>query len=309
MDRHELEEVLADARLYVGSGDPNAAHAALDMLSESTAALASDPVLANDALTLIDLCVERFLQTGSRAQADLALDAFFHLAAHLEPDIAAIEPARLANYRSALLASGVSAIPAGRLKRHANLQRLFLDALTLDGWVAECGCAAGLSFLQLCSIQAQHAPSWQGERFQVFDSFEGLSKPGPQDLDTSGMEAHSAQRILSLTRSGNMAFSFNSVSSRILGHFPRVELQRGWLPASLVGIAEHRYRFVHVDVDLYEPTLGCFEYFFSRLVPGGIIVTDDYNWPGGRRAVDEFCAARGLTPRLTGTNQAFLVAV
>lgn len=307
MDRSELYELVADARPYVDSGNVDAAHAAIDMLAESSADLARDSVLANEAL-ILDLCAQRFIGAGRRLLADEALDIFFALASRLEPGIGAVDAARLATYREALLASCCSAVPAGRAKRHANLQALFSTASALDGWVAECGCAAGLSFLQLCSIQAQHAPSWQGEQFQVFDSFGGLSDPEAKDLDTSGMEAHNAQRVLGMTRAGNMAFAFETVSNRILARFPRVELHRGWLPASLGGIAEHTYRFVHVDVDLYEKTLGCFEYFYPRLIRGGTIVTDDYNWPGGRRAVDEFCASHGLTPRLTNTNQAYLVA-
>lgn len=309
MDRVELQETIADARLYVASGDADATRAALDMLIESSDSLQGDPRLAERALLVIDLCVERFLHVADREQANQALDAFFVLAARVEPDIAAIDPARLSVYREALLASGASAVPAGRAMRHANLQGLFETVVSLDGWVAECGCATGLSFLQLCSIQAQHRPDWKGDQFQVFDSFEGLSDPKAKDLDTSGMTEHAAQRVLAMTRAGNMAFSLERVSSRVLGRYPAVELHPGWLPKSLAGIVDQRYRFVHVDVDLYEPTLGCFEYFFPRLVAGGVIVTDDYNWPGGRRAVDEFCAARGLTPRLTGTNQAFLVAV
>jgi hypothetical protein len=39
---------------------------------------------------------------------------------------------------------------------------------------------------------------------------------------------------------------------------------------------EKRYRFVHIDVVLYDPTLASLEHFYPRLVPGGIIVVDDH---------------------------------
>ena len=48
-------------------------------------------------------------------------------------------------------------------------------------------------------------------------------------------------------------------------------------------LAETRYRFVHIDVDIYEPTYACLEYFHPRMVEGGLIVIDDYgfpSWPG-----------------------------
>lgn len=303
-----LEEVLADASLYLKSGSADAAFAAVEMIAEAAADLASQAQWAHQALMLVDQSLCRLAEAGDQAVIGRTLNVFFSLAARVDPEVARVEPAQLAIYCKALLASGSSAMPARRVARHASLQMLFSMTRDLDGWVAECGCAAGLSFLQLCFVEKDRRPLWRGEDFQVFDSFEGLSPPVAQDLDVSGMEAKNAQRVLSMTSAGNMAFDRADVSARILGRFPAVEIHAGWLPQSLLDLPERRYRFVHVDVDLYQPTLGCFAHFYPRLVPGGIIVTDDYNWPGGRRAVDEYCASQGLTPRLTSTNQAYLVA-
>jgi hypothetical protein len=50
-----------------------------------------------------------------------------------------------------------------------------------------------------------------------------------------------------------------------------------------------------VDVDLYEATLGSLDFFYPRLVPGGMLVCDDYGFttcPGATRAVDEFMSGR-----------------
>lgn len=51
--------------------------------------------------------------------------------------------------------------------------------------------------------------------------------------------------------------------------------------------------FAHVDVDLYAPRLASFEYFYDRMVPGGLLVCDDYGFgpcQGANQAVDEFMA-------------------
>ena len=48
---------------------------------------------------------------------------------------------------------------------------------------------------------------------------------------------------------------------------------------------------MHIDVSLYEPTLKSLEFFFPRLVDGGIIICDDYNSQqlnGVKKAWDEF---------------------
>ncbi len=57
------------------------------------------------------------------------------------------------------------------------------------------------------------------------------------------------------------------------------------------------WSFVHVDVDLYEPTLACLEYFVPRLAPGGVIINDDYgsqSFPGAGRAWDLYFEDFGL---------------
>jgi O-methyltransferase len=49
--------------------------------------------------------------------------------------------------------------------------------------------------------------------------------------------------------------------------------------------------FAHVDCDWYEPVTLFLKYVAPRLSPGGIIILDDYNdWPGCKKASDEFCA-------------------
>jgi hypothetical protein len=58
-------------------------------------------------------------------------------------------------------------------------------------------------------------------------------------------------------------------------------------------VKDKRFSFVHVDVDLYQPTLDSMEFFCPRLNNGGILLCDDYVsslCPGAIRAIDEFLA-------------------
>ena len=45
-----------------------------------------------------------------------------------------------------------------------------------------------------------------------------------------------------------------------------------------------------MDADLYNPTKAGLEFFYPRLVPGGVIIVHDYNpdWPGIMKAVNDF---------------------
>lgn len=61
-----------------------------------------------------------------------------------------------------------------------------------------------------------------------------------------------------------------------LAPLPSVTLHAGDVLETLRHHAPPRLRLVHIDTDLYEPTLACLNYFAERTSPGGVIVVDDY---------------------------------
>jgi hypothetical protein len=42
-------------------------------------------------------------------------------------------------------------------------------------------------------------------------------------------------------------------------------------------------------------------------MPGGTIVSDDFIWPGARKAIEEFCERNRLRLKTTPFDQAYLV--
>ncbi len=77
-----------------------------------------------------------------------------------------------------------------------------------------------------------------------------------------------------------------------------VHLHKGAIPASFPeSLLSTQFAFVHIDMDLYAPTIAALELFYGRTTKGGIILVHDYNaWPGPRRAVDEFFSTKPETP-------------
>jgi hypothetical protein len=50
-----------------------------------------------------------------------------------------------------------------------------------------------------------------------------------------------------------------------------------------------RFSFVHTDVPPYAVTRGALEFFYPRLLPGGIIISHDFaTCRGPREAMEEF---------------------
>ena len=86
-------------------------------------------------------------------------------------------------------------------------------------------------------------------------------------------------------------------------------LYKGWIPARFDEAKDKTFSLVHIDVDLYEPTLASLAFFWPRISAGGMIVCDDYGFescPGARRAMDEFFAERGLSVVHLTTGQGFV---
>lgn len=53
------------------------------------------------------------------------------------------------------------------------------------------------------------------------------------------------------------------------------------------------FAMVHLDCDLYLPTKAALEFFYPKMVRGGLLILHDYDsgcWPGVTLAADEFFA-------------------
>jgi hypothetical protein len=206
-------------------------------------------------------------------------------------------------YGTAISATRSNPLPFRRSQRFRRLVDLLGSTRSVEGDLAECGCYRGLSSHLLCQALAAESPGFDGAGFHVFDSFEGLDRPAPEDAIP---KAHpDRERLESMTRAGAFAASLESVQ-RNLARFPAITFNRGWIPPSFENLPERRYRFVHLDVDLYHPTRHSLAYFHRRMAAGGMIVSDDYGWPGARRAIEEFCAQQALPFTVTEFEQAVI---
>ena len=185
----------------------------------------------------------------------------------------------------------------GPKDRYYVLKELLLSMGTLEADTAECGVYRGLGSWLICHYARQMGSSC---RHHCFDSFEGLSAPTPADVPR--------RDDVRSWHAGDMTASLDEVR-RALRQFDGIEYHPDWIPQCFEAAAEQRFSFVHLDVDLYEPTRDALSFFHPRLVAGGILLCDDDGFltcPGARRAVDEFVAAIGARVVRLPTGQAYL---
>lgn len=149
----------------------------------------------------------------------------------------------------------------------------------LPGHTAECGVYNGSSSWLICRAE-EREPLW---RHHMFDSFEGLSEPMDVDRPTGDQTFR--------WKKHDLAVGLERVS-RNMGEFrDRVDFHPGWIPERFDEVSDQSFSFVHVDVDLYQPTLDSLKWFYPRMVPGGVLLCDDYGYkscPGAYQAFNEF---------------------
>jgi hypothetical protein len=144
----------------------------------------------------------------------------------------------------------------------------------VEGDTAECGVFTGASSWLICA-----ANRGRGRTHHLFDSFEGLSSPGAQDG--------------SYWQAGALAAGEQLVLDNLAPFADSLAFHKGWIPDRFPDVADRTFSFVHVDVDLYQPTLDSIAFFYPRLAPGAILLCDDYacsTCPGATEAIDGFLA-------------------
>jgi O-methyltransferase len=79
--------------------------------------------------------------------------------------------------------------------------------------------------------------------------------------------------------------------------YPSVELIRGIVPEVLTKIPSTQVAYLAIDMNSSEPELKTLEFFYPKIVKGGIIYFDDYGWsyPALRKVIDEFFSTKPET--------------
>ena len=145
-----------------------------------------------------------------------------------------------------------------------------------DGDILEVGCAYGGSGFVI-AVRAKL--SKLTSEIHLCDTFAGLVKAGAHDIQKDG-EMHGPD-------GPHQAEVVEFLGAHGLGG---INVIQGVFPENCEHLDNARYRFVHLDVDIYQSVKDAFGAVWPRMVPGGIVVIDDYgeaSCGGITRFVDE----------------------
>ena len=88
-----------------------------------------------------------------------------------------------------------------------------------------------------------------------------------------------------------------------------VEIVRGVIPETLPRVKTARVCYLSIDMNCAAPEIAAAEFFWDKLVPGAVIVLDDYGWERHneqKAAFDRFAAQRGVMVLALPTGQGLI---
>jgi hypothetical protein len=149
-------------------------------------------------------------------------------------------------------------------------------AARLGGAMAEAGVLMGGSARLICEAKGSAV-------LHLFDTFDEPpdQRPGVPAGRAGELQGHFREIRGSL-----------GVVCDLLAPYDGVEIHSGIFPATTIGIDAEQYGFVHLDLDLVPSTEDALEFFHPRLLPGAILIGDDYQDPALKSLFRRFFAGR-----------------
>jgi hypothetical protein len=179
---------------------------------------------------------------------------------------------------------------------------IFKKQLAINGSIVEIGVHRGASLMTWAHLSSIYEPVNYLRKVIGFDTFEGF--PSISEKDKSGNSEHlkpggfktDENTIDDLNQSINL-YDIN----RLMDHIPKVELVKGDATQTIPEYLENNPHLIvsllHLDADLYEPTLCALEYLVPRMPKGSIIAFDELNmklFPGETLALLESIGVRNI---------------
>ena len=186
--------------------------------------------------------------------------------------------------------------PYTRLAKQIAHWEIYKRILSIPGDVVELGVYKGASLIRWATFReiSENSFSRNIVGFDAFGEFPLSSTASKDDIEF----------VEGFSNAGGDGLSLIELTE-IIEHkkFQNIALNKGdifkTIPDYLSAHPHLKISLLHLDMDIYEPTIFALENLWDRVSNGGIVVIDDYNAvSGATRAVDEFISNRGIASKI-----------
>jgi hypothetical protein len=173
------------------------------------------------------------------------------------------------------------------------------QAARLQGDFVECGVDTGMMSMAICEWLDFNRLD---KNFWLFDTYEGIPEAQMTATERDGVASwHNREAYDECFVQATANFA----------PWPRCKLVRGIVPAALAAFpAQQRVAYLSIDMNIVLPEMAAIEFFWDKLVPGAVVLLDDYGWSTHteqRVAFDAFARAHGTTILNLPTGQGLLI--
>jgi hypothetical protein len=181
------------------------------------------------------------------------------------------------------------------------------QAIRLPGDLVQCGVFNGTDAAAI--VRYTNFGARADKHFYLLDTFVGV----PEGQWTPTERARGADAAQWLYK--EVGDRYPSLVERFRA-YPNVRVIRGAVPETLGQVDSSAIAALFLDMNAAAPEAAAMEYFWDRIVPGGVIFSDDYGHSAGgnnyyesKLAFDAFAASRDLEVLGLPTGQGLLVKV
>lgn len=162
----------------------------------------------------------------------------------------------------------------------------------LQGSIVECGTWKGGMIGGIATLLKN-----QNRHFYLYDSFEGL--PPAQEIDGNAAIEYQQNTDAPEYLDNCAASEDFARKAMVLSGATNVTITKGWFNETLPHYAGGEIAILRLDGDWYDSTMDCLNNLYKHLIPGGIIIIDDYYaWDGCARAIHDFLSKNQYPVRI-----------
>jgi len=187
------------------------------------------------------------------------------------------------------------------IKHFLALYELFRLTIDLPGDIVELGVFRGQTLMMFANFLEARNIGDRTKKVWGFDNFKGFTKLESED---GPAYTHVHKAVGDFSPAGYLEELSEAVrifdDDRFVPWKKRIELIIGDIEETVPRFVEEnpglRISLLHFDVDLYKPTLVGLQRLFPRVVPGGMVIFDEYGvleWGGESLAIEEYLARQG----------------
>jgi hypothetical protein len=166
----------------------------------------------------------------------------------------------------------------------------------VPGAIVECGVWRGGSMQAIARTLLAHDAA--DRPLHLYDTFEGMPPPGDEDRRRDGLTARELLELRPQTSHIWAVAGLDDVREGMAatGYPPElVNYHPGLVEETIPAGAPEEIALLRLDTDWYASTRHELEHLYQRLVTGGIVIFDDYDyWDGAKLAVEEFIEETGI---------------